>query len=81
MTRKGESLTLSVSPGTRERLEELAVNHNYLWGDRPNVSAFVEAIAFHELEVRKPTKNGAVRLTVGRAKKALKNALDELENI
>jgi hypothetical protein len=81
MTRKGESLTLSVSHGTRKRLEELAVEQNYLWGDRPNVSAFIEAIAFQELEVRSPTKNGALRLTIGRAKKALKNALDELENI
>jgi Peptidase family M23 len=45
MTRKGESLTLSISPGTREMLEQLAVEHNCLWGNKPNVSAFVEAIA------------------------------------
>ena len=53
MTRKGQSITLSMSPRDKAKLEELALELGMLWGDRPNISKLVEAIARQHLLVQR----------------------------
>ena len=45
MSRKGKSITLSVSERDKAELENLALAFGMTWGDRPNISKLVEAIA------------------------------------
>jgi predicted DNA-binding transcriptional regulator YafY len=45
VSRKGESITLSISASDKAQLEELALELGMKWGDRPNISKLVEAIA------------------------------------
>ena len=45
MARKGKTITLSLEDGTKEALEVIAATYGYTWGERPNVSALVDAIA------------------------------------
>ncbi len=54
MTRKKETITLSIPPGTKEQLEELARRLNILWGKEPSVSGLIVAIAQEQLEVGQP---------------------------
>jgi hypothetical protein len=49
MSRKGKSITLSVSERDKTELENLALEFGMTWGDRPNISKLVEAIARHHL--------------------------------
>ncbi len=49
MSRKGQSITLSVSAQDKAELEAIASELGMLWGDRPNISKLVEAIARHQL--------------------------------
>ena len=49
MGRRGQSITLSISDKNKEQLEQIATEQGMLWGDRPNVSRLVEAIARREL--------------------------------
>lgn len=51
MPRKKETITLSIPPGTKEQLEEIARQLNILWGKDPSVSGLIVAIAQHRLEV------------------------------
>lgn len=51
MARKKETITLSIPPGTREQLEEIATRFQILWGDRPSISGLLVAIAQTEIEV------------------------------
>ena len=51
MSRKKETITLSIPPGTKEQLEEIARQLNILWGKDPSVSGLIVAIAQHRLEV------------------------------
>ncbi|MBD3562273.1 transcriptional regulator, partial [Planktothrix sp. FACHB-1355] len=51
MARKKETLTLSVPPGTKERLEEIARRFGIVWGKSPSPSGLVAAIAQEELQV------------------------------
>ncbi len=53
MTRKGQSITLSISARDKAKLEELAVELGKTWGDRPNISKLVAAIARRELLVKR----------------------------
>lgn len=45
MSRKGQSITLSISEQDKAELENLARELGMMWGDRPNISKLVEAIA------------------------------------
>ncbi|WP_009632561.1 helix-turn-helix transcriptional regulator [Synechocystis sp. PCC 7509] len=54
MARKKETITLSIPPGTKEQLEELARRLNILWGKEPSVSGLIVAIAQKQLEVGQP---------------------------
>lgn len=49
MSRKGQSITLSVSEQDKAQLEALALEFGMTWGDRPNISRLVEAIARRQL--------------------------------
>lgn len=51
MARQKEALTLSVPPGTKKQLDELAERLGYRWGDRPNASALITALADGSLAV------------------------------
>ncbi|VEP13997.1 conserved hypothetical protein [Hyella patelloides LEGE 07179] len=56
MSSKKETLTLSLSGGTKAKLEEIARELGFFWGKSPSPSALVTAIAAKELEVGKPFK-------------------------
>ncbi len=49
MGRRGQSVTLSISDSDKAQLEQIAIEHGMTWGDRPNISRLVEAIARREL--------------------------------
>ena len=49
MGRRGQSITLSISERDKAQLEQLANELGMLWGERPNISRLVEAIARREL--------------------------------
>ncbi|MEM9218451.1 MAG: WYL domain-containing protein [Cyanobacteria bacterium P01_F01_bin.150] len=51
MSRKGKSITLSVSERDKAELETLALEFGMTWGDRPNISKLVEAIARKRLTI------------------------------
>lgn len=51
MSRKGQSITLSVSESDKAQLEALALEFGMTWGDRPNISRLVEAIARRQLVI------------------------------
>jgi hypothetical protein len=53
MSRKGQSITLSVSDGDKTQLEAIALEFGMMWGDDPNISKLIKAIAQHELIVSK----------------------------
>ncbi|MEA5598575.1 WYL domain-containing protein [Rivularia sp. UHCC 0363] len=49
MSRKGQSITLSLRESDKAELENLALEFGCTWGDRPNISKLVEYIARHQL--------------------------------
>lgn len=51
MSRKGQSITLSVSERDKSQLEALAQEFGKTWGDRPNISKLIEAIARRQLTI------------------------------
>ena len=53
MPRKKDTITLSIPPGTKEKLEEIARKFNITWGKEPSISGLVVAIANKSLETGK----------------------------
>jgi predicted DNA-binding transcriptional regulator YafY len=51
MSRKGQSITLSLREQDKAELEKLACELGMMWGDRPNISKLVEAIARRQLSI------------------------------
>lgn len=51
MSRKGQSITLSISERDKQALEALANEFGMTWGDSPNISKLVKAIARHTLQI------------------------------
>jgi WYL domain len=51
MGRKGQSVTLSISDRDKAQLEALALEFGLTWGDRPNISKLIEAIARRQLVI------------------------------
>jgi hypothetical protein len=49
VTRKGQSITLSVSEQDKAQLEAIAHELGMLWGDAPNISRLIKAIARRQL--------------------------------
>ena len=54
MPRKKDTITLSIPPGTKEKLEQIARKFNITWGKEPSISGLIVAIAENSLEVGKP---------------------------
>ncbi len=51
MSRQGQSITLSISEPDKAELESLALEFGMKWGERPNISKLVEAIARRKLQI------------------------------
>lgn len=51
MSKKNESITLSVSTADLKALEALAIAHDCTWGDKPNVSELVRRLAQGKLRI------------------------------
>jgi WYL domain len=51
MSRKKDTITLSIPPGTKERLEAIARDLQILWGKEPSISGLVVAIAQQQVAV------------------------------
>ncbi|KPQ39690.1 MAG: putative transcriptional regulator [Phormidium sp. OSCR] len=51
MTRKGQAITLSLQERDKRALEALALEFGKTWGDKPNISKLVQAIARRELAI------------------------------
>ncbi|NBD33142.1 MAG: WYL domain-containing protein [Cyanobacteria bacterium] len=51
MSRKGQSITLSVSEQEKRQLQALAEAFDCKWGDRPNISRLISAIAQNQLQL------------------------------
>jgi hypothetical protein len=51
MGRKGDSITLSISDRDKTTLEQIALELGMMWGDRPNISKLVEAIARKQIQI------------------------------
>ena len=51
MSRKGQSITLSISDRDKAELEAIALELGMMWGERPNISKLVLAIARRQLLV------------------------------
>lgn len=49
MSRKGKSITLSISDKDKTELETIALEFGCTWGERPNISKLVESIARRQL--------------------------------
>lgn len=49
MTRKGKSITLSLAEHHKLKLEQLAQDFDMIWGDKPNISKLLKAIADRKL--------------------------------
>lgn len=75
MSRKGQSITLSISEQDKVQLEALALEFGKTWGDRPNISRLVEAIARRQLVIA-PNHNWAKERVdaLNRARNALVDA-------
>jgi len=54
MSRKKETITLSIPSGTKEQLEEIARKLRIFWGKSPSVSGLLVAIAQQVFEVGEP---------------------------
>jgi predicted DNA-binding transcriptional regulator YafY len=54
MNRKKDTITLSIPPGTKEQLEEIALRFGITWGKEPSISGLIVAIAQKHLEIGKP---------------------------
>jgi predicted DNA-binding transcriptional regulator YafY len=54
MSRQKETLTLSIPPGTKTQLDDLADHFGYHWGKSPSPSALVTAIAQGDLRLGLP---------------------------
>jgi predicted DNA-binding transcriptional regulator YafY len=54
MSRKKETLTLSVPPGTKEQLEAIAQRLGIFWGKSPSISGLLVAIAECKYELSEP---------------------------
>lgn len=74
MPRKKETITLSIPPGTKQKLEAIASRLGFFWGKSPSPSAFITAIAENRLEVGEPFTLNSVQITALR--QAIKDLID-----
>jgi hypothetical protein len=72
MSRKNASITLSLLSSEKASLEALAEKYGFMWGDRPNISAFLKAIANGAIALGDPTPDLRLRAEIAQLKGALK---------
>lgn len=75
MGRRGQSVTLSIQERDKAQLEQIATEHGMLWGDRPNISRLVEAIARRELLIGRNNDWSEDRLLA--VQQAMRSLMDE----
>lgn len=72
MSRKGQSITLSISDGDKAELEAIALELGITWGDRANISKLIEAIARRQFLIAPNHNWSGTRITaLNQALKAL----------
>lgn len=54
MSRKFESLTVSCDLESKEKIEQLALDFNLKWGDKPNISKLISLIASGDIVLSYP---------------------------
>lgn len=54
MGRRGQSITLSLSPDEKARLEAIALSVGAKWGEEPNISELVRMLATGRVVVHLP---------------------------
>lgn len=64
MSRKGQSITLSLSERDKAELNKIALEWGKTWGDRANISKLIEAIARRELQIVANDDWSSVRINV-----------------
>ena len=74
MSRKQESITLSLSPEHKAKLEKLSVEFGCLWGEKPNVSALLKAVADGEILLSKSGKPDK------KERKLIKDAISSIQD-
>lgn len=82
MSRKQESITLSLTPEHKASLEQLSVEFGCLWGEKPNVSALLKSIADGHILLSKPDKpTNQKRALIKDAITSIQDALTILLNL
>lgn len=56
MSRKQESITLSLTLEHKAEIEKLSLEFGYLWGEKPNISGLLKAIADGDILLSKSHK-------------------------
>lgn len=74
MSRKQESVTLSLSLEHKASLEQIAVENGYLWGEKPNISGLLKAIADGELLLSKSDQ------PTSQKRKLIKDAINSIQD-
>lgn len=74
MSRKQESITLSLTPEHKTELEKLSIEFGILWGDNPTVSGLMKAIADGDILLSKSDKPAKQN------RKLIKDAIANIQN-
>ena len=75
MSRKKETLTLSVPPGIKEQLEAIALRLGIKWGKSPSISGLLVAIAQQQVELGEPFTLSTVQVqSLSKAAKLLNDS-------
>lgn len=77
MSRKGDSLTISLSESQRKELEQLALNMGFAWRDKGNISEMMRAIASGTIAL---SRKGKAALSFAE-RKNIRRAIAELEKL
>ena len=81
MSRKSESLTIACTPDRKALLEALAIQHGFLWGEKPNLSELIRAIADGEIPLGDRTPDRTLKANVATVERSLRKALSAIEEI
>lgn len=68
MSRKGESITLSITESEKKALSKIAVEHKCVWGEKANISGLLQKIA-----------RGQLALVAGNAEYEISQLMDSKE--
>lgn len=72
MNPKREKITLNCSLAEKASLEALALKHGYIWGDRPNITGLVSAIANGDLALGEASQREKIEVQMKRLEDQLK---------